>query len=452
MQNANGPFRSWPFLVVAFGILTLVMATEQIITYQRAEQLNRATTGANEAYHRRSRDLEQVRSGIQMTSLLIRDYLLDPSRESGPTYRRQITERRGQTDRDLANLIQSSASEETTALKEMQSELNAYWAALDPVFEWTSQEKLAYSHAFLRHRVVPKRAALLNMAADVEAFNNAALAQQRTHIAQRESEFRSYLRTISIASIGLALLVAIVTVRQVFYLERRNAEQHLRTQEAEDRMRQLSHQLVRAQEEERKAISRELHDEIGQLLTGLRMEFRSLAKLHGAPAEQFQKRIEQGRAVLDQALQSVRDIAMGLRPSMLDDLGLEAALQWQAREFCRRHDVPVNLTVNADLNNLPDAVKTNLFRVVQEALTNCARHARASAIQIRFDQVAGALRVRIEDNGIGIPGNAAGRGLGLIGIAERARQLGGNMTIESKGEAGGLIVLTIPAAPKVVCA
>ena len=188
------------------------------------------------------------------------------------------------------------------------------------------------------------------------------------------------------------------------------------------------------------------------MLTGLRMEFRSLARLHCAPAEQFQSRIEQGRAVLDQAVQSVRDIAMGLRPSMLDDLGLEAALRWQAREFGRRHDLPVNLTLNADLNNLPDNVKTNLFRVVQEALTNCARHSKASAIDIHFDHMGGDLRLRIEDDGVGIPQSAIGKGLGLIGIAERARELGGTMEVKSDGKAGGRILITIPAEAKVVCA
>jgi signal transduction histidine kinase len=334
---------------------------------------------------------------------------------------------------------------EAAKLQEMRDELSAYWDTLDPVFAWTPQEKQAYSFAFLRDRVIPKRESVLNLTADVEAFNNAALDEQRNAIQQRETEFNSFLQRVVLLSLITGLTVAFAVTYRVSQLESRNVEQHVRTQRAEAQMRQLSHQLVHAQEEERKAISRELHDEIGQMLTGLRMEFRSLAHLHNAPANEFQSRIDQGKVLLDQAVQAVRDIAMGLRPSMLDDLGLEAALQWQARDFCRRHDIPVNLTVNARLEDLPDQHKTNLYRIVQEALTNCARHSKAKSIAISIRQQENELRVTVSDDGIGLRPKSHGGGLGLIGIQERARELGGSVVIESIAEQGTEVTVSIPA-------
>jgi signal transduction histidine kinase len=279
----------------------------------------------------------------------------------------------------------------------------------------------------------------------VEEFNHAALEAQRTAITQREAEFTSFLRWLMLLTAICGTLVALASTYRVSQLERRSVEEHLRTQRAEGQMRQLSHQLVQAQEEERRSISRELHDEIGQMLTGLRMEFRGLSRLHGATAEEFQERINQGKVLLDQALQAVRDIAMGLRPSMLDDLGLEAALRWQARDFCRRHDIPVNVDVRAKLEELPDQHKTNFYRIVQEALTNCAKHSKAKSISVLIEQDEDEISVEISDDGVGLRGNAQqGRGLGLIGIQERAREMGGRMDVISRAHVGTRVRVTAP--------
>jgi len=375
---------------------------------------------------------------------LLRDYLLDPRAERVAKYRSDMLEMRAQTDEQLESLLKLMPPREGEKLKEMGEQLDAYWETVDPVFEWTPQEKQAFSFAFLRHRVIPKRESVMNIASDVEAFNNAALQEQRNRIAEQESDFNAFLRRVAMISLIAGLVVAFVSIFRVSQLESRGERQHARAMQAERQMRQLSQQLVHAQEEERRAISRELHDEIGQMLTGLRMEFRSLAKMHHVSPEQFQSRIEQGKGLLDQALQSVRDIAMGLRPSMLDDLGLEAALQWQVRDFSRRHEIPVNITVKTSLADLPESDKTNLYRIVQEALTNCARHSNAKSIAILIERENGNLRLTIRDDGIGFRPGTNGKGLGLVGIQERAREMGGSMTIESNSR-GTALTITMPA-------
>ena len=249
-----------------------------------------------------------------------------------------------------------------------------------------------------------------------------------------------------VATAILGLLVAFASAMRVRTLESRSAEQHRLTEQAEQEMRRLSQQLVHAQEDERRSISRELHDEIGQMLTGLRMEFRSLSKLHAASSAEFNTRLEQGKVLLDQTLQAIRDVAMGLRPSMLDDLGLDAALGWQVREFGRRHDIPVTLNIDADLSNLPDQYRTNLYRIVQEALTNCARHSQAKSVTITIAYKTGDLRLVVADDGVGItrPANPSG-GLGLVGIQERARELRGTVRVDSTPGRGTSLTVSVPA-------
>ncbi|HYP05423.1 MAG TPA: sensor histidine kinase [Bryobacteraceae bacterium] len=429
-----------------------MMVVADVATMNQARRLHDAVSEVNDAYSRNARRLEQIRYGIHLTSILVRDYLQDPREQLVPRYSIEMKETRVKVDKQVDELFRSMPRREGAKLQEMRDELSDYWSSLDPVFAWTPQEKGAYSFQFLRDRVIPKRESVLNLTADLEAFNDSALDQQRNEIAKRETEFNSFLQRVVLLSLVIGLTVAFAVTYRVSQLESRNKHQHERTQRAEAQMRKLSQQLVHAQEEERKAISRELHDEIGQMLTGLRMEFRSLAHLHGAPEQEFKSRIDQGKMLLDQALQAVRDIAMGLRPSMLDDLGLEAALQWQARDFCRRHDIPVNLTVHAPLEDLPDQHKTNLYRIVQEALTNCARHSQAKSIAISIRRQDTELRVTVSDDGVGLQSNKQGGGLGLIGIQERARELGGTIAIESGADLGTRLTVSIPAERSAVVA
>src|SRR4029077_21193060 len=128
--------------------------------------------------------------------------------------------------------------------------------------------------------------------------------------------------------------------------ERRSKQENARIRSAEEELRRLSNDLVRTQEEERKNLSRELHDEVGQMLTALRMEMGRLERAHVVGSPAFGATAAEGKALIDRMMRFVRDLAMGLRPSMLDDLGLQPALAWQAREFERRYDVPVDLHVD----------------------------------------------------------------------------------------------------------
>jgi signal transduction histidine kinase len=162
----------------------------------------------------------------------------------------------------------------------------------------------------------------------------------------------------------------------------------------------------------------------------LRIELGSLERLREEPVA-FADHLQEAKAVAEQALRAVRDLAVGLRPSVLD-LGLLPALQWQARHFSKRSGIPVTVHADGSFMHLSEEHKTCVYRVVQETLTNCARHARATKADVTLREAGGALEVTVRDDGRGFDTREARQGgLGLLGIEERVRELGGTLRIES---------------------
>jgi signal transduction histidine kinase len=193
-----------------------------------------------------------------------------------------------------------------------------------------------------------------------------------------------------------------------------------------------------------------LHDEIGQLLTALRMELSTLEELRKIEDFRFNDRLNDARELAGQALNGVRDLAMGLRPSVLDDLGLAPALRWQAREFSRRFGIPVTVQIDGSLEPLPETHRTCIYRVTQESLTNVARHAGARNIRVTLHGDSELLCLAVQDDGIGFDTRIGqANGLGLIGIEERVRQLGGRVSIVTEPSKGTLLQVEIPRPQEV---
>jgi PAS domain S-box-containing protein len=209
-------------------------------------------------------------------------------------------------------------------------------------------------------------------------------------------------------------------------------------------LRGLSERLVEAREDERRRIARELHDDLGQRLTALKMELASLRQgLAGRAAE---GRIGAMLELLDETVASVRRIAADLRPLMLDDLGLNAAIEWLARDAARRMGVEVSVELGEGDPPLDERASIALYRMVQEALTNVARHAHATEAHIEIRQVGDTLRLSVRDNGIGFPDSAMQKegSFGLMGIRERAFMLGGQMEVDNPPGGGGRLTIRLP--------
>jgi signal transduction histidine kinase len=230
--------------------------------------------------------------------------------------------------------------------------------------------------------------------------------------------------------------------------ERRAAETTLR--EYADRLQALSRQLMHAQETERRHIARELHDEIGQALTAVKINLLT-AKRYPERSD-LVPRFDESIELIDTTLQRVRDLSLDLRPSILDDLGLAAALEWYVDRHARRTGLEAEFLSELSDARLPTYLETTCFRVAQEALTNVTRHAGARHVQVILRQVDGSLCLMILDDGRGFDVDAAraraagGSSIGLLGMEERALLAGGTIIIESKRGSGTLILVRLPLA------
>jgi signal transduction histidine kinase len=213
--------------------------------------------------------------------------------------------------------------------------------------------------------------------------------------------------------------------------------------------RESSRDFWKAQEEERKQISRELHDSVGQLLTANGLLLRAL-KANRLLPEELRSDLEEPCQLNAEALRQVRDLAMGLRPALLDDVNLVAALEWQARQFSRQTGIPAVVEASGETADLPEANRVCIYRCVQEALTNCAKYARAKNVHILVSVSNTVANVVIEDDGVGLDERTSSRGLGLLGMRERVAEVHGTFSVAARNQGGTALSLFIPVTGDVL--
>jgi signal transduction histidine kinase len=256
-----------------------------------------------------------------------------------------------------------------------------------------------------------------------------------------------YLLKDRLARLGPSVTHALEQAR--LRRERRKADEGLKL--ANERYRALATRLETIREQERTAIAREIHDVLAQELTRLKIDLIWLAKRLARPVDEATRpdlvaRLGDATAQADTAITTVQRIATDLRPVILDSLGLPAAVEWQTEDFARRTNLACEVAVPRGAFPLERDRATALFRILQESLTNIARHAGASAVSVRLDEEPDALRLTVQDNGGGItPEQAADpRSIGLIGMSERAQAFGGEVRIAGTPGGGTLVTVRLP--------
>lgn len=235
-----------------------------------------------------------------------------------------------------------------------------------------------------------------------------------------------------------------VLVREI--AERKRTQEELKA--SEENLRALAAHLQLVREEEWTRIARDIHDELGQALTGLKMDLNWISKKLGPDqAELTEKAVSMSR-LIDDTVQSVRDLASRLRPQILDQLGLAAAIEWQARDFQMRTGIRVRVDVSSETAGLEQERTTATFRIFQELLTNVARHANATGIDVSMKLDGTTLTLKVRDNGNGITEDKMHdrKSLGLLGMRERVLPFGGTLDISGKPGQGTKVRVTIPLA------
>jgi signal transduction histidine kinase len=258
------------------------------------------------------------------------------------------------------------------------------------------------------------------------------------------SQYKEYL-------IGFGVLVALqfALISLLIVRTRRLKESEVRLNGLSRHLQFLTRGLLLAREEERTRIAREIHDVLGQALTALKMDVAWIGRRLPSGSLEERDKLNAMVTFIDQTVVSVRQLATDLRPGILDELGLAAAVEWQAREFERRTGIRCQFHTAIGEEALDPLVSTALFRILQESLTNVARHSGAGRVDVRLEQQGDDLVLEVRDDGVGITSLAAAnaRTLGLAGMRERARVVGGRFSITGANGAGTTVVVKV-AGPK----
>jgi signal transduction histidine kinase len=256
------------------------------------------------------------------------------------------------------------------------------------------------------------------------------------------AQFRRRLLMVATIGFSFGLILTATSIMYAGRLEKSVEEKYHESLQAQRELKELSKRLVNAEERERRAISRELHDEVGQSLSALLVDVEHLIEMSGEEGI-LRQGLQNIKMVAENCVNEVRNMALLLRPSMLDDLGLVAALEWQAREVSKRTGMLVDTVEENVSDNLPEEYRTCVYRIVQEALNNCSKHAYAKNVRVVVRQEPNHLRVSIEDDGKGFDPSRV-RGLGIVGMNERVSQLGGVLKVDSDPARGTRLRVDLP--------
>lgn len=391
--------------------------------------------------------LNDIRSDVYVSGTYVRDYLLEPEPKSADAYRANLEQVRKHMEAALDSYRVQVGSEGLEHYTALHNELTEYWAILAPIFHWDSAERRRSGYAFLRDEVFPRRQTMLALAGDIETLNEGQLEAGNQRIVSLLVNFQTRLLLTLMAALALGLGLALFTMSRILSLERQARSQYVEVAEARTQLKGLSARLVQAQEEERRSLSRELHDEVGQALSAVLVELRNLSVGLGVRSEEQSRRhVDTIKGLVESTVRLVRNMALLLRPSMLDDLGLIPALKWQARECSKSTSMDVTVAAELESDELPDEHKTCIYRVVQEALHNCTRHSHATSVRIRVQQQHDRLLLGISDDGQGFDARHT-KGLGLLGIQERVTRLGGTFHIQSQPGSGTTLSADLPLPP-----
>jgi len=429
-------------LAVGFGVSLILLMLSGLYAIRGISQLESSNDQILAEFLRSETRLDSLRSAIYISGTYVRDYLLEPDAGQAEQSRRALADTRGQIQ-SLIEPARSDSSEPGEAMyTNLRGEIEEYWRALDPVLGWTAPQRQKEGYRFLHDEVLPRRSTMLSIADTIAAVNQQQLIERDHRLVGMFSGWRRRLMLALLILFLCGLALACATAFYILGLEEQTLAHLREVSKARQELRDLSTRLVQTQENERKKISRELHDAVGQGMSAVQFELHDLSAVLAPFPEPLRIRVDRIRELVENSVAMVRHMALLLRPSMLDDLGLAAALKWQAGQISKSTGVRIEI-VDALPDELPEEHKLCIFRVVQEALNNVCRHARASSVEIALLAEGEQISVLIRDDGRGFRVPAAG-GLGLIGMQERVESLGGFLAVSSELGKGASIEACLP--------
>jgi signal transduction histidine kinase len=433
---------------LGFGLICGLWMFAWVQLSLRIGDAQRRAEAINTRYVKAQETLSNIRANVLMASVAFRDALLDPDPANMGRYRSQL-ERSYTTLDSLLRAYEpvSNSAEERQQFARLESEVVAYRRSMLDVLASDRNQWLIEARNVLSRRVTPRRDIIIAVSEGVQSLNRAGYVEQQSVIGGVYQSVQRDLWQVLGLGLAIGLAIAVLAIAYAGRLERRLRQQMSRDVELAHDLQELSAKLVTAQEQERRHIARELHDEIGQALTAIKVELafaqRSIEGTQGPTTV-----LQAARNITDGALHQVRDLSYLLHPAALDEFGLVSAVEEHIKTFSRRHGIAVELSHSSMGSRLAPETEAAAYRIIQEALNNVAKHANATDAKVYVARQPDALRIVVEDNGIGFdaaaPRSPDRRGLGLIGMRERASHLNGTVVIESARGRGTRIVVELP--------
>jgi len=394
----------------------------------------------------RDRALETLRSSIYLSGTTLRDFLLSPDERSASARREEFLRRKAEVTSGLAEYQTFEEPDEREPYQQLKDEAAAYFIAAAPVLDWNAKARgeRGITDPLLQGDVWPRRVSALGLADRIQELNEKRLELSSQVVSVMLSSFRAKLLGLLSLTFLIGIAVAGATLWRLFRLENESRQRFQEALKAREELKRLSAELVSAQETERRRISRELHDEVGQVLSAIVLGIENLrSALSNEDREEAFRQLQLIQDMTERNVSVVRNISLLLRPTMLDDLGLAPALKWLAREVTRKSSLDVEVLVDSLRDDLPEEHRTCVFRVVQEALRNASRHSGARHVHIHIQQAENRIQLSIQDDGRGFVASQE-RGMGILGMQERVTRLGGELTVESERGHGATVRFTLP--------
>jgi signal transduction histidine kinase len=439
-RRNSSPIRR--ILLLGFAAIFALWLSSAYVLGRRVIEADSRVAAITTEFSKSEEVLSTVREQVLLSSVVARDAALenDAARVSSQRDRLQMVrnEIEGRLQEYLPRVDSVAEREHWTRLR---AEVDEYWSSLSPVL--TGELTGEAARTFLRSSVIPKHELVLRVSEDLRTLKQDALREQQAAVAELHRTVRERIWWTSALAVAVGFVVALLAGRYIGRLESWIRHQHAQEREHKRELQRLSAEVEDARENERRTIARDLHDEIGQALMTIKLDLGVVdrgGQVSGAPAEA----LGEARESTDLAIRTVRDLSQLLHPPMLNDFGLAVTLQAYVHAFSERSGVRAELVLDRMEARVPSDVEVCAYRIVQEALTNVAKHAKATSCRVYLHRLPHSLLVTIEDDGKGIATTnhkeAEVRGVGLVGVRERVSRAGGTVSIESAGRGTRLTV------------
>jgi signal transduction histidine kinase len=431
----------WLFLCVSVFLLALLLVS-RVLAVRFLSEMRTQELATASALAERTRALSGLSLSIQNYDQAVQQFVAQTAADRDAEARR-LDELTMEIAAGFDRYPSVRDSQEDALLSGLRGVFSQQRTLYITILAARPAERRRQAESMLAARLVPVEKQILEWSGQLQAWNGERLQHADRGLVNQFANLQGSLSRVLAIGFGSGLLLVLGSMAYIVRLDRQTRARYVELARSRRALRQLSARLVDAQETERRAISRELHDEVGQTLGALLVDIGRLSATLSGERPEVKEQVDNLKSVAERTFQSVRNIALLLRPSMLDDLGLAAALEWQGREVSRRSEIEVSVESESVPEDLPDEYKISIYRLVQEALNNAVRHSGARNAKVLVERLATSIVVRVTDDGRGFD-PVRSRGMGILGMEERVKRLGGKLRVESQPGKGATVTAELP--------